>query len=928
MRSILSVVMMLLLLQSVHSSPWCKATGRYANVEYLDGNAGLADSLLSVADRFIPKLCRWYAMDTTALQKDKARIILSDAPDVSNGYAIGDAVVIYALSSMYMTNWSGRTPWYDQVLSHELVHYITFRKLERKLSFLGEITGLMAPRWFYEGTAQYFSEDWNIYRGDIFLKNAILYGKLNYDALENLDDGALLYAAGHAFVRWLAYTYGDSCLVKLMAYNPKGWYYDFDEAFQAVYKKDPDQLFPDFIRHAVLCYGDNLADYPVSTLPKPLPVYGYRTQQMIPLSLADSSFVWTGRRRDIYNFRSLIQLKYKRGKVAVQKTISDALATEVFISPDKKYLAYGEYYQSVVENQYGLAFTWYVREIATGWQWRVAENVRARQAMFRGAEDLLLCEVNPDNSQFKSYNFLNGKQKEIFRTDMPVGSLAAGPDESLIFSAQRGNGNRDLFLLKDNSLTGLTNDAVDDRAPIPVNDSLLLFSRYERENPALAFLNLKDLKIRIALFDQFEYWLQSYDRVTASCVVSSIRNDREPVFSCIPVDSLLKNHPVHVPGKLNQYARWQQKYPPFDDLDSRAGAPADSYRRQPLNWPQAPMINILTMALPVYDERLGLGIYGITTWMEALQRQILSAAFVLYPKDLYQSAALLSHSIKLMNGDWLNSFYHGPVIFSYQKGHYVRLYQTIYSLDWMKDWFIRGNPRLRFRLNSAYSFYWRRMNEEKKGIPEQFNYHGMHAGITFNYLLPTRRYPVIPKRQLAFNARTFQSFALNYKFNVSEINLRLAGNIVSEEIGVNTRVSYIYGSGALPPLRNIGIDRFYEWDFPRDYIFTRTVRGVREDLSGKKLLWASADLVYFIDEKTGYQLLILPVDNLAASIFADFARISDKKTKEAFSFGSEISFGGALSRMAVGYAVGQLSSKDIDRKVYGRLTLYLTDTGL
>jgi len=339
---------------------------------------------------------------------------------------------------------------------------------------------------------------------------------------------------------------------------------------------------------------------------------------------------------------------------------------------------------------------------------------------------------------------------------------------------------------------------------------------------------------------------------------------------------------------------------------------------------QAPLINILTLALPTYDEKLGWGIYGITAWMEALQRQVLSAAFVVFPEDVYQSAALLNHSVKLLDSDWMNTLYHGPVIFSHDRNKYIQLYQTIYRFDFLKNWFIGGNPRTTFSLNSAYSFNWHHLNETVPEIPKHFDYHGIHAGVGFSYLSPTRLYPVLPRREIAFGLGTFQSLADKYRFNVSEINLRLASNIWWDEVGLTSNLSYVHGSGTLPPFKNIGIDRYYEWNIPRDYKFTRTLRGIREDISGKNLFWCSSDLLYFIDENTGYDILFLPVDNLAASLFIDYARIKDIRLTEITSYGAELSFGGGMSRLAMGYAVGRLSDRDRDRTIYGRLTLYLT----
>ena len=227
----------LLFLQHTYASDWLQIEGVYSKVEYQQPNKVIADSLLEIAELSIPRLAKIFEIPVTELKKSKIRIILTDAPDVTNGYALSDAVTIYALSSMYMEMTTGTQTWYEQVLKHELAHTLTFIKIKRKLNFLGELANLTVPRWFYEGIAQYYTENWNTYRGDIYIRNAVLSGKLNYSSLESLDDGRLLYAAAHGFTRFLADQYGDSSLVKVMAYNEKGWLFDFDEAFNKIYRK-------------------------------------------------------------------------------------------------------------------------------------------------------------------------------------------------------------------------------------------------------------------------------------------------------------------------------------------------------------------------------------------------------------------------------------------------------------------------------------------------------------------------------------------------------------------------------------------------------------------------------------------------------------------------------------------------------------------
>ncbi|MGD9900423.1 MAG: hypothetical protein AB7T22_14960, partial [Calditrichaceae bacterium] len=125
--NIRSVILILLSFSLSYSteSGWFEVSGQYATVEYTPENEIIADSLLLMADKAIPGLCALHGLPLSSFDRKKARIILTDAPDFSNGYAVGKDVVIFATSSMYIQTWTGSDLWYGQVLKHELAHHIT-----------------------------------------------------------------------------------------------------------------------------------------------------------------------------------------------------------------------------------------------------------------------------------------------------------------------------------------------------------------------------------------------------------------------------------------------------------------------------------------------------------------------------------------------------------------------------------------------------------------------------------------------------------------------------------------------------------------------------------------------------------------------------------------------------------------------------------
>ncbi len=354
LKHIALISLILILTNSLFAGDWKKMYGKYVTLEFNPGYELLADSMVNIADRAIPRLCALHGVTLSEFDDQKTRIILTDAPDVSNGFAIENAIVIYARSSMYLDFWSGPHTWYKQVLEHELAHHVTFRAIKRTANLLGLLSSLSTPRWFMEGIAQYLTETWAPFRGDIYMKDAVLNGRFTYNALFNLEKGRLLYASGHAFVRYLANQHGDSSLVKLMAFEKSDIFYDFDDAFKNVYGKNPKELFPYFARHMIIYYGDKAADYPVLDFSERLPVFGFRDLQIIPLSDSDSTYLVSTILKPNHLYKTAFTIQIKNGHSTILENVSNNFTTKLFVSPDNKFLAFGRFNINPKYNQTGI----------------------------------------------------------------------------------------------------------------------------------------------------------------------------------------------------------------------------------------------------------------------------------------------------------------------------------------------------------------------------------------------------------------------------------------------------------------------------------------------------------------------------------------------------------------------------------------------
>ncbi|MBD3225720.1 MAG: hypothetical protein GF313_13410 [Caldithrix sp.] len=922
MRYKLTLTMLLILFgQCLYSQSWYEIEGQYARLEYMPRNKNLADSLLTIAEQTLPRMARIFDLPLDSFRKDKVRIILTDAPDLSNGFAIGESVVIYALSSMYMNNTTGTVPWYSMVLKHELAHYVTFRKLKRKLHFVGQIMNLTTPRWFYEGTAQYYSENWNAYRGDLYLKNALLTGRLNYRSLENLGNGRLLYSSAHAFVRFLADQYGDSSLVQVMSHNADGLYYDFENAFEAVYDDPPRIIFKRFVRHMVLYYGDRWADYPYKPIGQNIPESRHRILQMLPVPQDDSTFAMVVQMDEIHRYRTAYIKSINENQNNAPEFITNHLHTDLFSSPNGRYYAFGRLNYGIRENQLGITYRWFIYDRHTASISTIFDKIRSTQATFTGNNTLVLAEITPSASVLHQYNLARDTTQIVWRTPMTIGSMDFNSNEQMVFSGQRSDGTRDLFLLEQETLHAITNDNTDDRDPYFVNENTIVFNRYIDKHPAIATVGLHNKKVRTNINHLDEYWIHAIDQSRDRLILQHNENSIQNHFVTFPVDSLQTMHvkPFNVTFKPH-YASWITKKSQPVDVIQLPDTSITFSQPQQKHFTAWPMEHLISFAWPTADKKLGFGLYGMTAWIEALQRQALIGAFVIFPDEPDQSVGVLSHILQVFDSQVISSVYHGPVLFSFDQKKYIKLYQTIGHVHLQKPFFIKGNPRSVLIPHFSYSLNHHKFIENYEQYSGTFNYNGPSVGINFNYHLPTNYYPILPKREFSFSTRYFQSLASQFDFSVWQWDTKIAGTFIREELGLSSEFSFIGSEGSFPPLKTIGIDRFYRLNISRDYKFTRVVRGLDEDITGKRLYWSKNEISYLVDKYSGLDILTYPVSDILLTAFFDFARIENDRQSDVFSYGPELSFGPALARLALGFAKAKGSTDDYHDRYYIRFS--------
>ncbi|MBN2426519.1 MAG: hypothetical protein JXR46_05565 [Calditrichaceae bacterium] len=920
------IILLQLFLAGSLLAEWHKVEGNYSYVEYQPQLSATADSILVIAEKSIPEFCARVELSLELFENKKVRIILTDEPDVSNGYAIGNDIIIYAQSSQYVPGWTTSATWYETVVRHELVHHVIFRKTRRKSGFFGVLTDLSVSRWFHEGMAQYYAEDWNTLRGDLYLQSALLDGKLNFQSLYNLNDGLLLYSTGHAFVRYLAATYGDSSFIKLMSHNQDDWQFDFNAAFKAVYKKNVKEMFQDFYRHMVIYYGDKLADYPELSFIDKLPSYGKQPFQIIPLNYADSTYLSFAQLSAIHNYGVALIFQVKNGKAKVLETITNHIHTPLVIDDKQDFIAWGRTNIDAKNDQINLSHRWFIYNLKEHSTIELPRPLRSRYACFDAGQNLILSEVFHDKSIILKYSPAHNQLTELYKTEWPVGSCQTLKNGNIIFEAQRKNGQRDLFLLEHNSVRELTNDSHNNSSPIVINDTLFVFSRVERDRPVIALYNLNRDTFEVKIDSDNSLLPWNYDLSNHALIVNEINRYNAINLKSIPLDSLI-NRKV-IPEKVDiapRYTKWSEIRPSVDGVQNphHQVLNKENFQREKITFPQRKLTHGLSLGLPLYDSDLGWGLYATSIWIESLNRQTIQANAVLFEEGWNKSFFNIIHILSYFNLYQELLYYHGPAVFSIEGGKRIDTYQDIAHIGFYKNYFIKGSSRSVITPFLDYNYYYYRINEQGDNWPKSYDYSGPSACISYRYLLPTLYYPVLPKRLLYADIRYFKSMSKTYDFNVRQFNLNIASNLLLENIGFMTRSSYISSAGTPPPLNRIGIDRFYEFDTPRDVTYTRSVRGVKQDLLSDELLWVSNELNLLLTNRSPMKLLFIPLNTIVFSGFYDYANLLNDRKTEVSGYGVELNFVWSMLKLGGGYAIGKLSDGKENKEFYWRIGIMM-----
>ena len=121
---------------------------------------------------------------------------------------------------------------FRRVIRHELVHVFTFNKLARVLRDHRRPSGRLAPLWFTEGLAEYWSGEPD-FQHEMILRDAVAsnYFVPLHD-MDRIAGSYVMYKEGEAFCRFVAEEYGEERLLDLVEETWQDT--DFSEVIEVV----------------------------------------------------------------------------------------------------------------------------------------------------------------------------------------------------------------------------------------------------------------------------------------------------------------------------------------------------------------------------------------------------------------------------------------------------------------------------------------------------------------------------------------------------------------------------------------------------------------------------------------------------------------------------------------------------------------------
>ena len=593
--------------------------------------------------------------------KKRLKIFLSDEDEILNGFAVrfGHTNIWVHVNDVSRV-WTGDSKWLRTVLSHELAHLFHYEAIKGSLGFLDYFLGDPLPSFWAEGFAQYKTERWDAYRGDRWLRTAVLDDRLSYrDGLSNWN-GRLMYAVGNSQLRYFAEQYGDTTLTKLLKHRKKSFFglvksHDFYTAFEEATDKSYRSFYDDWRRH-VNVYYNTLAGQMENTDSlhvDPLRVPG---QYVYDVQYApDTSTIAVLSLESIQRPVVRLQLQKTKGKQKLTTLAEGAIQAPIAWSPDGTQLAFAR--RTRAKNGSLLNDLFLVSNSGKKTK-RLTRGRRAISPSF-SPDGQHIAFIGSEAGTANVFLLDLATQKEtqltFFTGDVQLSALDWNiAINRIAVSRFDANGRRNIFILNPNSqkIRPLPDLGRDARWPVWSPDGRrIAFTSLQDHVPNVFVYNLATDSTHRATYlvtgVTVHDWLPPDSTfVEGSLVVTSSGSKRRDRVFRIDASRRAEAPPPQLPP---EYASWTTYAPPNSialAVPGSAGLIEKRFRyRSGKN-----LIHMLTFGLPYYNASDDWGVAGVTAWTEPLGKHTLgltgSVSFPTFRENSFVLASYVNNQLR------------------------------------------------------------------------------------------------------------------------------------------------------------------------------------------------------------------------------------------------------------------------------------------
>ncbi|MCH8558616.1 MAG: hypothetical protein LAT84_12375 [Balneolia bacterium] len=659
----------------------------------------------------------------------KIRIYLSDEDEILNGFAVPFPRAytnIWVNVNQVAEAWSGEEKWLRTVLAHELAHIFHFEAVKGNIPLIGIANSAMGlPVPWTEGIAQYQTEPWHAFRGDVILRTALYDGRPSYTDEESLRNPSLMYASGNSQLRYFASVYGDSALAEILAHRSSTMlglfeYHSFRKAFKEVTGKEFNEFEDEWRRHVSIYYhtlaGQLERSDSLGTKPMELPGYMVSDAKFSPDRSRVATLGLVSRTRPYNQIGVMDTGDEDSWRILAEGNINNPISW----SPDGSKLSYS----ARVRGEHGSIINdLFIVETVDGTWERITFNRRAVHPVFgNDGSHLYFVGSRHETANVFRLNLETGEETQLteYQGDVQIGRIAIDNENRRIaYSRFNESGQRHIVVLNlenGQSIT-LTSGGTDDRNPVWSPDGSKLAWTSLRDQVPNVFVTSADFsdyngeEERVtSLFTGATalQWIEadsaSANHLQGQLVVSSTDSKSDMSIYRIDASRRAYTREIAVP---EAYSRWRTHEPPntiSTHFEPNPDLITDRYRHSSFR----DISYVTTIPFPFYlnSETWGLGAATLLT--DPLSKHMFTvaagAAFSAVPEN---SLGLISYTNRQLRptlnltayrNSFHGRFYNDTFLTTTSSGG---LFLASLPLDWFDSPFI--NTTLYTRIRHDYT---------------------------------------------------------------------------------------------------------------------------------------------------------------------------------------------------------------------------------